>query len=50
LELLNAGYTRIWINEAINNEIWISKSKQYRNMYYVWLSRAKEKIFTCINL
>ncbi|MFA5917754.1 MAG: AAA family ATPase [Candidatus Gracilibacteria bacterium] len=50
LELLNAGYTRIWINEAINNEIGISKSKQYRNMYYVGLSRAKEKIFTCINL
>lgn len=50
LELLNAGYNKIWIKDSIVNEIWFNQTKQYRNMYYVWLSRAREKIFTCIDL
>lgn len=50
LELLNAWFNKMWINKSIKDEIWLDLSKQFRNMYYVWLSRAKQKIFTCIDL
>ena len=50
LELLSNKWPKAWVNETIRYELWANQTKQYRNMYYVWLSRAKENIFTFIEL
>jgi hypothetical protein len=49
LELSNQWYTKVWIKDWLINEILLGQEKQFRNMYYVWLSRAKERIFTFID-
>lgn len=49
LELTNQWYTKVWIKDWLVNELWQNREKQFRNMYYVWLSRAKQKIFTFID-